>query len=208
VLRPRFIPNFSLVLDYYEISIDDVIAAVTADTAAANCVSGATLNTDACSTIFRNNPNIPFGVGAPAGDPDRRLHRAVVQLRLAQDPRSGLHARYKIDTEEMFGRNYGQLDYSIAGSWLITQQQYLNESDPSDYDELAGTLFYPRVRFHLVADLDAERDLERQLDGGLATAQNIVYPRDLISNIDSREASQLNTGQLRPQRLHLPLERQ
>jgi outer membrane receptor protein involved in Fe transport len=40
VLRPRFIPNFSLVLDYYEITIDDVIAAVSADTAAANCVNG------------------------------------------------------------------------------------------------------------------------------------------------------------------------
>ena len=69
VLRPRFIPNFSLVLDYYEINIGDVISAVSADTAAANCVSGPTLNADACSTIFRNNPAIPFGVGAPNGDP-------------------------------------------------------------------------------------------------------------------------------------------
>ena len=34
VLRPRFIPNFSLVLDYYEIKIDQVISAVSAGTAA------------------------------------------------------------------------------------------------------------------------------------------------------------------------------
>jgi outer membrane receptor protein involved in Fe transport len=194
VLRPRFIPNFSLVLDYYEITIDDVIAAVTADTAAANCVNGATLNTDACSTIFRNNPNIPFGVGAPAGDPiggfiERSFNYASLKTR-------GLdfNARYKIDTEEMFGRDYGQLDYSIAGSWLITQQQYLNESDPSDYDELAGTLFYPRVRFTSSLTWTPNETWSVNWTADWQTAQNIVYPRDFISNIDSREASQLNTG--------------
>ncbi|RZL67519.1 MAG: TonB-dependent receptor, partial [Rhodococcus sp. (in: high G+C Gram-positive bacteria)] len=69
VLAPRFIPGFSLVLDYYEIQIDNVIAAVSAQTVANNCVSGASLNAAACSTIFRNNPDIAFGIGAPVGDP-------------------------------------------------------------------------------------------------------------------------------------------
>lgn len=194
VLRPRFIPNFSLVLDYYEINIDDVISAVSADTAAANCVNGPTLNADACSTIFRNNPAIPFGVGAPNGDPvggfiQRSFNYAALKTR-------GLDftARYMIDTEEMFGRNFGQLDYSIAGSWLITQQQYLNEADASDYDELAGTLFYPRVRFTSSLTWTPNETWSVNWTADWQAAQNIVYSRDFVNNADSREVGQMDTG--------------
>ncbi|HEX8471367.1 MAG TPA: TonB-dependent receptor [Brevundimonas sp.] len=194
VLRPRFIPNFSLVLDYYEINIDDVISAVSADTAAANCVNGPTLNTDACSTIFRNNPAIPFGVGAPAGDPiggfiERSFNYAALKTR-------GLDftARYMIDTEETFGRNFGQLDYSIAGSWLITQQQYLNEADASDYDELAGTLYYPRVRFTSSLTWTPNETWSVNWTADWQSAQNIVYARDFVNNADSREVGQMDTG--------------
>ncbi len=193
-LRPRFIPNFSLVLDYYEITIDDVIASVSADTAAANCVNGATLNTDACSTIFRNDPTKPFAIGAPAGDPiggfiERSFNYASLKTR-------GLdfNARYRIDTEEMFGRDFGQLDYSLGGSWLITQQQYLNESDPSDYDELAGTLFYPRVRMTSSLTWTPNEIWSVNWTADWQTAQNIVYPRDFVANMDSRQGDQLNTG--------------
>ena len=194
VLRPRFIPNFSLVLDYYEITIDDVIASVSADTAAANCVNGPTLNTDACSTIFRNNPNIPFGVGAPAGDPvggfiQRSFNYASLKTR-------GLDftARYSLDSEEMFGRNFGRFDYSIGGLWLITQQQYLNESDPSDYDELAGTPFYPRVRFTSSLTWTPNDTWSVNWTADWQSAQNVVYARDFIFNADSRQQDELDTG--------------
>jgi outer membrane receptor protein involved in Fe transport len=194
VLRPRFIPNFSLVLDYYEITIDDVISAVSADTAAANCVNGPTLNADACSTIFRNNPDIPFGVGAPDGDPiggfiQRSFNYASLKTR-------GLdfNARYRIDTEEMFGRDFGRLDYSLAGSWLITQQQYLNESDASDYDELAGTLYYPRVRMSSSLTWTPNDTWSVNWTADWQTAQNIVYPRDYVTNMDSRQPDELDTG--------------
>ncbi|MDB5420183.1 MAG: hypothetical protein JWR59_130 [Brevundimonas sp.] len=194
VLRPRFIPNFSLVLDYYEISIDDVIASVSADTAAANCVSGPTLNTDACSTIFRNDPTNPFGVGAPNGDPvggfiERSFNYASLKTR-------GLDftARYAFDTEEMLGRNYGKFDYSISGLWLITQQQFLNEADASDYDELAGTLFYPRVRFTSSLTWAPNDIWSVNWTADWQAAQNIVYARDFISNADSREVSEMDSG--------------
>ncbi|HZV84870.1 MAG TPA: TonB-dependent receptor, partial [Brevundimonas sp.] len=53
--QPRFFPDFSLVLDYYEIEITNVIQAVGALAVAGNCVNGPTLNTAACATIFRND---------------------------------------------------------------------------------------------------------------------------------------------------------
>jgi hypothetical protein len=113
VLRPRFIPNFSLVLDYYEITIDDVIAAVSADTAAANCVNGPSLNADACSTIFRNNPDIPFGIGA------RSIRSAASSSVRSTTPRSRPAVWTSTPAtastlEEMFGRDFGRLDYSLA----------------------------------------------------------------------------------------------
>ncbi|QTC90010.1 TonB-dependent receptor domain-containing protein [Brevundimonas goettingensis] len=185
-LRPRFIPNFSLVLDYYEINIDDVIAAVSADTAAANCVNGATLNSDACSTIFRTGGVSPFAVGSFI---ERSFNYAALKTR-------GLdfNARYRIDTEEMFGRNFGQFDYSLGGSWLITQQQYLNESDPSDYDELASTLFYPRVRMTSSLTWTPNETWSVNWTADWQTSQNIVFARDYISNMDSRQPNELSTG--------------
>lgn len=194
VLRPRFIPNFSLTLDYYEIKIDKVIAAVTADTAAANCVSGAELNLDACSTIFRNNPNIAFGIGAPRGDAiggfiERSFNYASLETR-------GLDftARYRINTEETFGRNFGTLDYSIGGSWLIDQKEFLNESDPGDYTELASTLKYPRVRFSSSLTWTPNDVWNVNWTADWQTAQNIVFARDFVNNADSRTVDQLNTG--------------
>jgi len=186
VLRPRFIPNFSLVLDYYEITIDDVIAAVTADTAAANCVDGPSLNTDACSTIFRDGGVSPFAVGSFI---ERSFNYASLKTR-------GLDftARYRLDTADMFGRDFGRLDYSLGGSWLITQQQYLNESDASDYDELAGTLFYPRVRMTSSLTWTPNEVWSVNWTADWQTAQNIVYARDYVSNMDSRQPNELSTG--------------
>jgi outer membrane receptor protein involved in Fe transport len=186
VLRPRFIPNFSLVLDYYEISIDDVISAVSTDTAAANCVNGPSLNADACSTIFRTGGVSPFAVGSFI---QRSFNYASLKTR-------GLdfNARYRIDTEEMFGRDFGRLDYSLAGSWLITQQQYLNESDASDYDELAGTLYYPRVRMSSSLTWTPNDTWSVNWTADWQTAQNIVYPRDYVTNMDSRQPDELDTG--------------
>lgn len=194
VLRPRFIPNFSLVLDYYEIEINDVIASVSADTAAANCVNGPTLNTEACGTIFRNNPNIPFGVGAPAGDPIGGFIQSSFNYASLKTRGLDFTARYSIDTLETFGRDFGRLDYSLGGLWLITQQQYLNEADPSDYDELASNLFYPRVRFTSSLTWTPNEVWSLNWTADWQAAQDIVNARDFVNNADSRMVSELNTG--------------
>ncbi len=194
VLQPRFIPNFSLVLDYYEIEINQVISAVSAATAAANCVSGAALNDAACASIFRNNPDIPFGVGAPANDAiggfiERSFNYAKLETR-------GLDftARYGFDIGEMTGREWGRLDYSLSGSWLIDQKQFLNESDPGDFDELASTLFYPRVRFTSSLTYAPNDIWSVNWTADWQTAQDIVQPRDFITNADQRLTSELDTG--------------
>jgi outer membrane receptor protein involved in Fe transport len=194
VIEPRFIPNLSLVLDYYEIEIDQVIAAVSAQTAANNCVSGASLNAAACATIFRNNPDIPFGIGAPASDPIGGFIEGSVNYASLQTRGLDFTARYRMDLLETIGRDWGRLDYSIGGLWLIDQQQFLNADDPSDFDELASTLFYPRVRFTSSLTYTPNDIWSVNWTVDWQTAQDIVQGRDFVLNADSREVGELDTG--------------
>ncbi len=146
VIQPRMFPDFSLVLDYYEIEITNVIAAITPITAAQNCVDGPTLNAAACATIFRNNPNLPFAIGAPSGDPFGAFISGSINYAKRTTRGLDFTARYRLDLDEAFGLNLGRLDYRVAGNWLIEQKQFNNAQNPNDYTGLDSTIYYPRVR--------------------------------------------------------------
>ena len=194
VLRPRFFPNLSVVLDYYEIRIDQVIASVSAGTAAANCVSGESLNTAACSTIFRNNPNIPFGVGAPLNDPIGGFIEGSINYAALETRGLDFTVNYGLDLEETFGRNWGRINYSLGGLWLIDQKQFLNADDPTDDTELASSLFYPRVRFTSSMTYVPNDVWSINWTADWQTAQDIVQVRDAVANADQRPFDQFNTG--------------
>jgi outer membrane receptor protein involved in Fe transport len=205
VIQPRFIPNFSLVLDYYEIEITNVIASVTAQTAANNCVNGTGLNPAACSTIFRNvagiaNPQTPqdaseaFKVGAPQGDPIGGFIQGSINYAALTTRGLDFTARYRWDFEEMMGRNWGVLNYSIGGLWLIEQENFLNAADPNDGNELSSDLFYPRVRFTSSLTWTPNETWSVNWTMDWQTAQDIISPRDFINNADSRPVEYLNTG--------------
>ena len=194
VLEPRFFPNFSLVLDYYEITIDNVIASVSAQTVANNCVSGASLNAAACATIFRNNPDIPFGIGAPVGDPIGGFIEGSVNYAKLETRGLDFTARYRLDLEETFGKAWGQLDYSLGGLWLIEQKQFLNADDASDFDELAGTLFYPRLRMTSSLTWTPNEIWSVNWTADWQTSQDIVQVRDAVVNADQRPFAEYNTG--------------
>jgi outer membrane receptor protein involved in Fe transport len=194
VLRPRFFPNLSLVLDYYEIKIDQVIASVSAGTAAANCVSGESLNSAACATIFRNNPNIPFGVGAPLNDPVGGFIEGSINYASLETRGLDFTVNYAMDLEEAFGRNWGRLTYSVGGLWLIDQKQFLNADDPSDSTELASSLFYPRVRLTSSLTYEPNEIWSVNWTADWQTAQDIIQARDAVTNADQRPYDQFDTG--------------
>jgi outer membrane receptor protein involved in Fe transport len=194
VIRPRMFPDFSLVLDYYEIQIDNVIAAVSAQTAANNCVSGASLNTAACATIFRNNPDIPFGIGGPVGDPIGGFIQGSVNYAKLETRGLDFTARYRLDLEEVTGRNWGQLDYSLGGLWLIEQKQFLNADDPSDFVELSSNLYYPRVRFTSSLTWEPNEIWSVNWTADWQTAQDSLRVRDAVANADQRPYDEYNTG--------------
>lgn len=194
VLQPRFIPNFSLVLDYYEIEITQVIAAVSAQTAANNCVNGPGLNNAACATIFRNNPQIPFGLGAPANDPIGGFIEGALNYAALTTRGLDFTARYGFDFDEMMGRNWGRLDYSLAGSWLIEQENFLDSTNPANFTSDRGNLFFPNVRFTSSLTYTPNDTWSVNWSVDWQSAQNINRNRDLVLNADTREQSLNNTG--------------
>ncbi|KPF84987.1 hypothetical protein IP78_00270 [Brevundimonas sp. AAP58] len=196
VIEPSFIPNLSLILDYYEIEITNVIAAVSAQTAANNCVNGASLNSAACATIFRRDPTPgrEFYIGAPAGDPIGGFIQGSVNYAALTTRGLDFTARYSYDFEEMNGWNLGRLDYSIGGLWLIEQEQFLNSNDPTDGTELSSGVFFPRVRFTSSLTYTPNSTWSVNWTVDWQTAQDIIDPRDFINNADSRPVDGLNTG--------------
>jgi outer membrane receptor protein involved in Fe transport len=205
VFQPRFIPNFNLVLDYYEIQIDNVISTVSAPTAAVNCVSGVTLNTAACATIFRNNPASPgatavlkseaFKVGG-TGTTDPIGGFIQGSINYAKRTVRGLDftARYSIDTEEMFGRDFGQFNYSLNGSWLIEQKFFTDLANPAVFSEVSSTVFYPRVRFTSSLAWKPIDTLTLTWTADWQSSQDLSQLRTLILNLDTQPLEYRETG--------------
>ncbi len=194
ILRPRFFPDLSLVLDYYEIEITDVIASVTAPAAAANCVSGTTLNAAACATIFRNNPTIPFGVGAPSGDPVGGFIQGSINYAKLKTRGLDFSARYSLDTADLFGHDFGRLRYSVSGLWLLDQQNFLNSADPTSFVEFASTQTFPRVRFNSTLTWVPNDRLRISWNMNWQTAQDTVQLRNVGANLDQRPFDTYDTG--------------
>ena len=196
VLQPRFIPNFSLVLDYYEIQITDVIASVGAQQLHNNCVSGPTLNANACATLVRLNPTIPFGFGNVATSPTGAFIQGSVNYASLQTRGLDFTATYSLDLEEVLGRSWGSLNYRIGGLWLIEQKQFLNAANPADFAELASGVFFPRVRFTSSLTYVPNDTWSVNWSVDWQTAQNSVFRRDLVAlgNLDARPTSTYNTG--------------
>ncbi|HEX8471109.1 MAG TPA: TonB-dependent receptor, partial [Brevundimonas sp.] len=205
VLNPRFIPNFSLVLDYYEIEINNIISAVAAPTAAAICVNGSGLNAAGCSTIFRNAPTIAgttnverssgFQIGGlNAQDPG--FIEGSINFAGAQTRGLDFTANYRFNTEEMLGRNFGNFFYSLRGNWLIEQKQFNNPTVPTEFTEFASNPQSPRVRLSSTLSWQPVEPVRISWTVDWQTAQDIVRVRDLITgnNLDGRLPEYYDSG--------------
>jgi outer membrane receptor protein involved in Fe transport len=142
IATPRFLPRATLVIDYYEVEIKDVIASVTAQTAANQCVSGEALNPAICATITRTgaggvNTIPPFGI---ADFIQGSVNYAKLYTR-------------GIDYQFIY-RTDSKLSFNLSGNYLFDYRQHLNISNPSFYDRFEGYTGLPRVRFALSSNWD------------------------------------------------------
>ena len=196
IFKPDLIPDFSLVLDYYEIEIENVIATVTAGVAAGQCVSGPTLNANACNTLTRSPIN------DPATAPDDRF--AIVtfiqgSINYAKRTTRGLDftAAYNIDSVNFMGRDWGRLSYRLNGTWLIEQKQFNDAENPANYvglDSTIGAVAYPRVRLTSAWTYAPTDRLSLTWAMDWQTATDINPARAVVGALDNRQLSYHTTG--------------
>lgn len=133
---PSFWPGLTIFGDYYDIEIQSAIASVTAQNAANQCVSGASVNSGACATQTRDAANFQV--------------TSFIQgsLNYAALTATGIDfgATYDFDLPETFGKNPGRFFYSLSGNWLQTQHDFVNIDDPTDSTDNESTLGRPVLR--------------------------------------------------------------
>ena len=154
VLQPRFFPDLSIILDYYEITIEDVIITPTGQFLANDCVSsGSTPNPITCAFVFREDPNAnvdPFNnfkVGRPNGDPVGGFILAGINNAKLETRGLDFTINYRLDAYEAFGWDIGTFNWSLGGLWLIEQKNFTNPADPNFFSDSTTNVFFPRTEF-------------------------------------------------------------
>lgn len=205
VAQPRFFPDLSVVLDYYEVEITNAIASLSTPQIAANCVDGPGL-APTCANIFRNVPGFIGVPGNPAersqgfqvGDPVTGVGfiQGSVNFQGFQTRGMDFTVNYRLDTEEAFDRNWGRFNYSLRGSWLMDQKSFTNPSNPAAFTEASSGLNLPRVRFSSSLTWIPTDRVSVNWTADWQTAQDILRIRDVVAsnNLDNRGQEYFDTG--------------
>ncbi len=133
VISPPSMPNFSAVVDYYNITLTDAIDDVNATTTANLCVQSQDLNNFFCQGITRN----PFNGQIIRLDQPR--------VNLGAEEREGIdwEIRYNLDLANVFGdRGFlsnANIDFAHLGNYTLTNTtQSTPDSPPTDCNGIFG----------------------------------------------------------------------
>jgi len=175
IVTPRFLPKATVVLDYYEITIQDVISTVTAQTAANQCVSGESVNSAICATITRTGAS---GVGTipPYGIADF-IQGSVNYAKL--------YTR-GVDYQILYRTDY-DVRFSISGNYLFDWRQHLDISNPAFYDRFEGYTGLPRTRFSFTTDWSVSKNFNLRWKADYQASQYLLNVNTLAGNDDLYE---------------------
>ncbi|OYX02106.1 MAG: TonB-dependent receptor [Caulobacter vibrioides] len=191
VITPRFWPNTTFVFDYYNIDIKDVIASVTAQTAANQCVNGDTLNTAICSTLTR------IGATAQGTTPAYGIIDFIQgSVNYARTMNRGLDFQFlwRGDLETITGWDMGRLNYRMSGTYLFEQHDFTNIADPNQHTDYETTVGLPRVRFSSTLDWQVNDKLSLQWSADWQSSQEIIDPDNIGANKDIYDPKYFTTG--------------
>lgn len=180
IFTPTFIPDFTVVLDYYSIDIEDAIATLSIAQLVSLCYDEDVSNTNACGQFTRDptTNEITNFIQGPFNFAGLRARGVDFQ------------ANYRLETEDLIGQDWGQLNFSLSGNYLIRRQDFTSPTDPTAATQIDGTANNPRVRFRTNTSwtqgpiqLSWRMDFQRGYD--------VVYYRNIVSNLDSRDIEYL-----------------
>ncbi|SFS01114.1 TonB-dependent receptor domain-containing protein [Sphingomonas jatrophae] len=149
VLTPRFIPGLSLSVDYFDITVKDVITSVDAQDILNNCYDAADLNNPFCASFQRAG-----ATGGPAGVIPFQVipgSLLVSSLNFAKLKVRG------IDSEIAYRHtfDFGTIGLRANYTRYIQNDQFLDPSDPRASDRILGEVGDPKNR--IVANANIKR---------------------------------------------------
>lgn len=129
VLTPRFLPGFSLTVDYYNIKLTDAITSIPVNTIINQCVDSPTTANVFCPLITRD----------PATHEITDIRQRAVNL--TKLTASG------IDVEAAYGLPVGpaRVDFRAAASYVIKRDDYLSPTQPDFPTQQVETVSRPRL---------------------------------------------------------------
>lgn len=180
ILRPQAIDNLTIVLDYYDIEIEDAIATLSAQAITNGCYNGNSLNANLCTLITRDRAGTtanPFGIIDFIAGP---VNYASLTTRGVD-----FTVNYGHDFS-MFGADLGTLSYLVRGNWLINRSNFLNIDDPTDETAIDSTLGNPHFRAQLTIAWDPTDRLRLSLRNDYIGSQVLIDNRTLNRDVIER----------------------
>lgn len=131
VIQPSFIPGLSLSVDYYDITVNDIIANVSTQNIVNSCYDSPTLNNIFCGQFARN---LTSGTGPGGEDPGRVLNNSLINapVNFAKRTRRG------IDTNLSYRHDFGPVEFS-------TNLIYTHNLESSNFQDPTIPTFETRI---------------------------------------------------------------
>ncbi len=143
VLEPRFMPGFSLSVDYYDITVDNVIESVAAQTILNQCYDQPTLGNPFCSLFQRAGSG-----GGPRGE----VANQVLEASLLQSTLNFAKLKARgIDTNLSYRKKFswGELSFRGIYTHVLQRDNFLNPAQPDFANRLRGELNDPINQFNI-----------------------------------------------------------
>jgi iron complex outermembrane receptor protein len=134
IFQPEFLQGFSFSLDYWDISIDDVIRAVSAQNIVDGCYQGANLNQNFCPLFERNaDQNSPQAGGF------NFLRSTSINFAKVETAGYDITAKYAFDV------GAHAFDVTVTGTKVDKLDFFTNPSDLSEIDTELGEVGRPEI---------------------------------------------------------------
>ena len=157
VFEPRFLPGFALTVDYYDISIDNVIFALGGQAVINQCYdSPSGINNQYCAAVFRNPDGTLQGqqnviqAGTTVSLTPTGPSALIAPFNFAKQETSGIDADLSYRTELSDG-----LNLRLRGllSYVIKRNNFTDITDETFYDRQLSELGDPRWQGQISANL-------------------------------------------------------
>jgi iron complex outermembrane recepter protein len=143
VLTPRFLPGFTATIDYWDIAIENGIAAVTAQNIVDACYDAPDLNNQFCALFTRNrNPSSPTFLGFN--------YLLQTQLNFSGIEASGVdfNVGYTLDLDRGGGDRWGTLSANISGTYNEERNNFPFVNNPTQANPALLELGFPEWGFN------------------------------------------------------------